>query len=211
MPKSDPETFIEFTQTYGDNARVTKRGMDATPIVARKHDLGEEEVIAFTSWLGENRAMTAFHFHESFPLKNRQDYMRKHEDGIALLDEVRNQKAIEAAGLDFLGMNRWESFRWQMQRLKGLLSRLANLLARPLRHGKTILPNLEPEALADPVEPPAPPVLAEKQRQALPESFARGSALPHWERGYEHGPLSKEELIALEQEQGEPSEPRIIH
>lgn len=211
MPKSNTGTFIEFTQAYGESIRVTKRGMNATPMVVRKHDLGEQEVIAFTSWLDNNHAMTAFHFHESFPLEDRQDYMCKHEDGIALLDEVRNQKAMETAGLNFFETGRWQNFKWQLLKLAGLLGRLTRLLFRPFNRPTIVLPKVDVEAPSEPVVPLAPPLLAEKQREALPESFARRGALPHWERGYNEKPLSKEELIVLEQGKGQMVGSRTIH
>jgi len=208
MPENDAVSFIEFTQVYEDGARVIKRGMEASPMVIRKHDLGEEEVVAFTSWHGDNKALTAFHFHPSFPVADRRDYMRKHEDGIALLDEVRSRKEVEGSLPLGLPIGRWETFKQQLSELGGLMERFIDLILRtlhpPQSTGKEERPSSD-DAESQKTAPYTNAVadvssLPEKQRRALPESFARAGALPHWERGYGDGPLSEEEVIALEQD-----------
>jgi|GEM_PF-1882269 len=208
MPENDAINFIEFTQVYEDGARVIKRGMAASPMVIRKHDLREEEVVAFTSWHGDNKALTAFHFHPSFPVTDRRDYMRKHGDGVALLDEVRNRKEAEGSAQLGLPMGRWEAFKQQIWELGGLVERFVGLVVRAVQSAQ---PTKQDQPLStDETAPQAMTPLAdvaagvsslpEKQRQALPESFARAGALPHWERGYGDGALSKEEVIALKQD-----------
>jgi len=203
MADKDVEAFIEFTQGYDGGARVIKRGMEASPMVERKYDLGEEEVIAFTSWLADNQALTAFHFHPSFPVENRRDYMRQHLDGVALLEEVRSKKdQDEGAGVQPLA-SRWKMAWVVVDEVWQLLIRLARLAVRikkpaQVRECAAGVPDDKQETLPT-VQPVSPP-LVEKQRRALPESFAKAGALPHWERGYENGALSNDEVIALKED-----------
>jgi len=79
--ENDFEWLIEFSQEYDDGFEVTKRGLDASPMVIKKFDLGQKEVMAFSSFQHANKALTAFHFHPDFPDKNRRDYMLSHEEG----------------------------------------------------------------------------------------------------------------------------------
>ena len=46
----DFEWIIEFYQIYDDGFQVTKRGLDAAPMVIKKFNLVKNEVIAFTSY-----------------------------------------------------------------------------------------------------------------------------------------------------------------
>ena len=50
--------FLEFQQDYGDGVLVTKRGLDASPLVVRKYEIGADEVLAFSTYDGKRRAMT---------------------------------------------------------------------------------------------------------------------------------------------------------
>ena len=77
----DFEWIIEFYQIYDDGFEVTKRGLDAAPMVIKKFNLVKNEVIAFTSYQYANKSLTAFHFHPDFSNEDRREYMRKHEDG----------------------------------------------------------------------------------------------------------------------------------
>ena len=75
------EWLIEFAHDYDDGYQVTKRGLDATPLVIKKFNLQPDEVMAFSCHQRANKALTAFHFHPDFPLHDRAAYMRRHEDG----------------------------------------------------------------------------------------------------------------------------------
>ncbi|NQU61476.1 MAG: hypothetical protein HQ512_10135 [Rhodospirillales bacterium] len=81
MTDNDYEWLIEFVHDYDDGYQVTKRGLDATPLVIKKFDLRPDEVMAFTCYQGANKALTAFHFHPEFSLADRDVYMRLHEEG----------------------------------------------------------------------------------------------------------------------------------
>ncbi len=87
-----PETeLIEFVQAYDDGCRVAKRGLEASPMVIRKFDIGPDEVMSFTNHVQGNRAMTAFHFHPEFPIVERCSYMERHEEGHALAAQMENR------------------------------------------------------------------------------------------------------------------------
>ncbi|MDA1091101.1 MAG: hypothetical protein O3A85_12415 [Proteobacteria bacterium] len=81
MRDHDSEWLIEFSQEYDDGYKVTKRGLDASPMVMKKFDLGRDEVMAFSNLQRANKALTAFHFHPDFPAGDRPGYMRLHEEG----------------------------------------------------------------------------------------------------------------------------------
>ena len=213
MADHDEETFIEFTQSYDGGARVKKRGMVASPMVERKYDLGDEEVIAFTSWLADNQALTAFHFHPSFPAENRRDYMRQHLDGVALLEEVQAKKELGEGTRLKSFVSQWKTALVVMDEVRRLLVRLARLVVRPrkraeARESEAGVSELKIDAL-NPVLPASAP-LVDKQRRALPESFGKAGALPHWERGYENGALSTDEVIALKEDRRRDQEGRPI-
>ncbi len=70
--------LIEFIHDYDEGYFVTKRGLDATPVVVKKFDLAVGEVMAFTCHQRANKALTAFHFHPDFPPEDRPEYMRRH-------------------------------------------------------------------------------------------------------------------------------------
>jgi hypothetical protein len=61
MMDQNTDWLIEFVHDYDDSYFVTKRGLDATPVVGKKFDLAVDEVMA----------LTAFYFHPDFPLKDR--------------------------------------------------------------------------------------------------------------------------------------------
>lgn len=92
-----PEWLIEFVHEYNDGFKVTKRGLDATPLVVKKFDLAPDEVMAFTCHQRANKAMTAFHFHPDFPVENRRSYMRRHAEGHDLAVSVGSRLAAERA------------------------------------------------------------------------------------------------------------------
>lgn len=94
---SQSEWLIEFVHEYEDGFKVTKRGLDATPLVVRKFDLAPDEVMAFTCHQRANRAMTAFHFHPDFPVGSRRAYMRRHAEGHDLALSVGSTLAAERA------------------------------------------------------------------------------------------------------------------
>lgn len=81
------DVMIEFSQTYEDGKSVLKRGVPASPMVVRKYEMADDEVMSFTTWRGHHKAMTVFHFHPAFPADRREDYMWGHEEGWELLDD----------------------------------------------------------------------------------------------------------------------------
>jgi len=81
MRDQDSEWLIEFSQEYDDGFKVTKRGLDASPMVIKKFEIGRNEVMAFSNHQRANKALTAFHFHPDFPVEDRPAYMRRHEEG----------------------------------------------------------------------------------------------------------------------------------
>ena len=93
----DCEWLIEFFQAYDDGFEVIKRGLDATPMVVRKYNLSQNEVMAFTSYQRANKALTAFHFHPDFPDEDRRAYMRNHEEGHELVVSVGSRRAAQRA------------------------------------------------------------------------------------------------------------------
>ncbi len=95
--EQDYEWLIEFFQAYDDGFEVTKRGLDATPMVVRKFNLVQNEVMAFTSYQRANKALTAFHFHPDFPVEDRRTYMRNHEEGHELAVSVGSRRAAQRA------------------------------------------------------------------------------------------------------------------
>ena len=95
--EQDYEWLIEFFQAYDDGFEVTKRGLDATPMVVRKYNLSQNEVMAFTSYQRANKALTAFHFHPDFPDEDRRTYMRNHEEGHELAVSIGSRRAAQRA------------------------------------------------------------------------------------------------------------------
>ncbi|NQV84641.1 MAG: hypothetical protein HQ494_12575 [Rhodospirillales bacterium] len=93
----DCEWLIEFFQAYDDGFEVTKRGLDATPMVVKKFDLAPNEVMAFTSYQYANKALTAFHFHPDFPDEDRRAYMQGHEEGHELVLSTGSRRAAQRA------------------------------------------------------------------------------------------------------------------
>jgi|TARA_Y100000294_G_scaffold78885_1_gene74191 hypothetical protein len=85
MTDQNTDWLIEFVHGYDDGYFVTKRGLDATPVVVKKFDLGVDGVMAFTCHQRANKALTAFHFHPDFPPEDRQEYMRRHAEGHELV------------------------------------------------------------------------------------------------------------------------------
>ena len=61
--------MIEFRQNYIDGLSVEKRGLDATPMVMKKYDIGLNEVMTFSSYQKRNSAISVFHFHPEFPFE----------------------------------------------------------------------------------------------------------------------------------------------
>ena len=90
--------FLEFQQDYGDGVLVTKRGLDASPLVVRKYEIGADEVLAFSTYDGKRRAMTVFHFHPDFDSERRRRYMEAHREGYDVAVEVTGLLAAERAG-----------------------------------------------------------------------------------------------------------------
>ena len=97
MTENDYEWLIEFAHDYDDGFKVTKRGLDATLLVIKKHDLGPDEVMAFSCHQRANKAMTAFHFHPEFPFESRWKYMRSHDEGHDLAVNNGSRQAAERA------------------------------------------------------------------------------------------------------------------
>ena len=91
------EWLIEFSQKYDGGYKVTKRGLDASPMVIKKFDLGRDEVMAFSCHQRANKALTAFHFHPDFPAEDRWRYMRRHEEGHELALSVGSRRAAQRA------------------------------------------------------------------------------------------------------------------
>ena len=89
--------FFEFQQDYGDGIHVTKRGLDASPVVVRKYDIGKNEVLAFSTYDGKRRAMTVFHFHPDFRADRRRHYMEAHREGYDVAQEVTGHLEEERA------------------------------------------------------------------------------------------------------------------
>lgn len=102
-PNGTPDAFLpgdwffEFVQDYGDGIHVTKRGLDASPLVVRKYDIGADEVLAFSTYDGKRRAMTVFHFHPDFSESRRRHYMEAHREGYDVACEVTGHLAAERA------------------------------------------------------------------------------------------------------------------
>ena len=78
MMDQNTDWLIEFVHDYDDSYFVTKRGLDATPVVGKKFDLAVDEVMG----------LTAFNFHPDFPLEDRPGYMRRHAEGHELVLSV---------------------------------------------------------------------------------------------------------------------------
>ena len=81
MMEHEPEWLIEIFQEYDDGFKVIKRGLDASPMVIKKFNIGSREVMAFSSFQRANKALTAFHFHPDFPDEDRRGYMFRHDEG----------------------------------------------------------------------------------------------------------------------------------
>lgn len=97
MSDRQPEWLIEFVHRYEDGYKITKRGLDATPPVVKKFDIGPDEVMAFTCHQRAHKALTAFHFHPDFPLEDRRRYMREHAEGHDLALSLGSRLAAERA------------------------------------------------------------------------------------------------------------------
>lgn len=97
MRDHQSEWLIEFSQVYDDGFKVTKRGLDASPMVIKKFDIGKNEVMAFSSHQRANKALTAFHFHPDFPVEDRPGYMRSHGEGHDLAVSVGSRQAAQRA------------------------------------------------------------------------------------------------------------------
>lgn len=97
MRDHDSEWLIEFSQEYDDGYKVTKRGLDATPMVIKKFDIGQDEVVAFSNHQRANKALTAFHFHPDFPVEDRPGYMRRHEEGHEIAISSGSRQAAKRA------------------------------------------------------------------------------------------------------------------
>ncbi len=97
MSDHDSGWLIEFSQEYDDGYKVTKRGLDASPMVIKKFDIGRDEVMAFSSHQRANKALTAFHFHPDFPAEDRWAYMHRHDDGHDLVLSVGSRQAAQRA------------------------------------------------------------------------------------------------------------------
>jgi len=95
--EQDFEWLIEFFQAYDDGFEVTKRGLDATPVVVKKFNIAPNEVMAFSSFQYANKALTAFHFHPDFPDEDRRAYMRQHEEGHELVLSAGSRRAAQRA------------------------------------------------------------------------------------------------------------------
>ena len=91
------EWLIEFIHDYDEGYKITKRGLDATPLIVKKFDLGPTEVMAFTCHQRAHKALTAFHFHPDFPLEDRWSYMRQHGEGRDLTASIGSRLAAERA------------------------------------------------------------------------------------------------------------------
>ncbi|MCW9034080.1 MAG: hypothetical protein OQJ97_07645 [Rhodospirillales bacterium] len=105
MSLIDDDDFLEFVRNYEDGDKVIMRGLYAAPFVVKKYKINPEEVIAFTSWHGNHKASTVFHFHPQFDPKNIRSYMEGHDDGKALLEEVRAERD-SLSGWEWLEMVR---------------------------------------------------------------------------------------------------------
>ena len=88
MMDQNTDWLIEFVHDCDDSYFVTKRGLDATPVVGKKFDLAVDEVMA----------LTAFHFHPDFPLEDRPGYMRRHAEGYELVLSVGSPLVALRAG-----------------------------------------------------------------------------------------------------------------
>ena len=91
------EWLIDFIHADDEGNKITKRGLDATPLIVKKFDLGPKEVMAFTCHQRANKALTAFHFHPDFPLEDRRSYMREHGEGRDLTASIGSRLAAERA------------------------------------------------------------------------------------------------------------------
>ena len=93
--------MIEFKQKYVNGLSVNKRGLDATPMVMRKYDIGPDEVMTFSNYERRQQAISVFHFHPDFSFASRRRYMEVHCEGYEIAEEavseiraeVRHQRA----------------------------------------------------------------------------------------------------------------------
>ena len=92
----DTPWMIEFRQDYMGGMSVNKRGLDATPMVLRKYEIGIDEVMTFSSYDKRNQAISVFHFHPEFPFDARRQYMEMHSEGYEVAQEVIADLAVEA-------------------------------------------------------------------------------------------------------------------
>ena len=91
------EWLIEFIHAYDEGYKITKRGLDATPLIVKKFDLGPKEVMAFTCHQRANKGLTAFHFHPDILLEDRRLYMHQHEEGRELTAGIGSRLVAERA------------------------------------------------------------------------------------------------------------------
>jgi len=87
--------MIEFHQDYINGLSVEKRGLDATPMVMKKYDIGLNEVMTFSSYQKRNSAISVFHFHPEFPFEQRHDYMEMHSEGYEVALETASEVKAE--------------------------------------------------------------------------------------------------------------------
>ncbi len=84
----DDPWMIEFRQDYLDGVSVNKRGLDATPMVMRKYEIGVNEVMTFSNYDKRKQSISVFHFHPDFPFDARRQYMEMHSEGYEVAQEV---------------------------------------------------------------------------------------------------------------------------
>lgn len=87
--------FAEFRQDYADGIQVLKRGLEASPLVVRKYDIGADEVLAMSTHMSRRRAMTVFHFHPEFAANRRRAYMDAHLEGRDLAIDIWQREQAE--------------------------------------------------------------------------------------------------------------------
>jgi len=107
---ADTSWMIEFQQDYGGGIVVNKRGLDATPMVALKYEIGVNEVMAFSNFDGGVQATSVFHFHPDFAAEERRQYMQQHSEGYEVVLEVRADIRAAADELRIERKNRLRSF-----------------------------------------------------------------------------------------------------
>ena len=93
----EPEWLIDIFQEYDDGFKVIKRGLDASPMVIKKFNIGSREVMAFSSFQRANKALTAFHFHPDFPDEDRRGYMYNHDEGQEIAVSIESRAVAQGA------------------------------------------------------------------------------------------------------------------